>query len=182
MLEQLWASRYYVASNILAAGVNLLHVDTDSAFLSDPYALLKQPPLSMFSLLILPETPANGGMWYAQNTSAGSGAARTWLQARGPMLPGKIGAADAEEEARRGAFASWAARPGSEHQFIECISLSRSEFSVQRVVETNFSLLLREWEGKTRPGLARNFDVCWPTVGRRTRLGTAILDLLTPRK
>ena len=77
-------------------------------------------------------------------SSAGSGAARSWLQARGPMLPGKIGAADAEEEARRGAFPSWAARPGSEHQFTECISLSQSEFSVQRVVETNFSLLLRE--------------------------------------
>ena len=77
VLEQLWASRYHVAAQILATGVNLLHVDTDSVFLSDPYELLKRPPLSHTSLLILPETPANGGMWYAQNTSKGTGAA--WI-------------------------------------------------------------------------------------------------------
>ena len=69
------ASRYHVAASILATGVNLLHVDTDSAFLSDPYALLKSAPLNEISKIILPEAPANGGMWYAQNTSKGSGAA-----------------------------------------------------------------------------------------------------------
>jgi len=71
VLEQLWASRYHVAAQILAAGINLLHVDTDSAFLSDPYALLKSPPLSRMNFVFLPEAPANGGMWYAQNTTAG---------------------------------------------------------------------------------------------------------------
>ena len=74
VLEQLWASRYHVAAQILATGVNLLHVDTDSTFLSDPYPLLKRPPIAQVSLLILPETPANGGMWYAQNTTRGTGA------------------------------------------------------------------------------------------------------------
>ena len=58
VLEQLWASRYHVAAQILAAGVNLMHVDTDSIFLTDPYALLKAPPLDAISLLILPEAPA----------------------------------------------------------------------------------------------------------------------------
>ena len=68
-------SRYHVAARVLGTGVNLLHLDTDSTFLSDPYVQLKAAPLAQFSLLILPEAPANGGMWYAQNTSRGSGAA-----------------------------------------------------------------------------------------------------------
>ena len=51
-----------------------MHMDTDTAILSDPYALLKAPPLDQMNLIILPEAPINGGMWYAQNTSADSGA------------------------------------------------------------------------------------------------------------
>ena len=74
VIEQLWATRYHVAAQILASGVNLLHIDTDVAILADPYALLKQPPFASQNLVILPETPANGGMWYAQNTSDGAGA------------------------------------------------------------------------------------------------------------
>ena len=74
VIEQLWATRYHVAARLLAAGVNLLHIDTDAAILSDPYALLKVPPMASQSLIILPETPANGGMWYAQNTTDGAGA------------------------------------------------------------------------------------------------------------
>ena len=74
VIEQLWAARYYVCGKILSAGVNLLHVDTDAAFLSDPYELLKTPPLSAHSLIVLPESPVNGGMWYAQNTQEGAGA------------------------------------------------------------------------------------------------------------
>ena len=74
VIEQLWATRYHVSARILAAGVNLLHIDTDAAILSDPYAMLKSPPMAGQNLVILPETPANGGMWYAQNTTDGTGA------------------------------------------------------------------------------------------------------------
>ena len=50
------------------------------------YAQLKAPPLAAVSLLILPETPANGGMWYAQNTERPPGKSsqvksRTWSRA-----------------------------------------------------------------------------------------------------
>ena len=34
VIEQLWASRYHVAGQILASGVKLLHIDTDAAVLS----------------------------------------------------------------------------------------------------------------------------------------------------
>ena len=44
VLEQLWTSRYHVAAQVLGAGVNVLHVDTDSAVLGDPYAQLKARP------------------------------------------------------------------------------------------------------------------------------------------
>ena len=75
VLEQLWASRYAVAGQILALGdINVLHIDTDSAILADPYAWLKTAPLAEQNLIILPESPINGGMWYAQNTTAGAGA------------------------------------------------------------------------------------------------------------
>ncbi len=77
VLEQLWTTRYHVAALLLGAGVNLLHMDTDSAVLSDPYAQLKAPPLREHSLVLLPESPANGGLWYAQNTRRGAGA--HWL-------------------------------------------------------------------------------------------------------
>ena len=51
VVEQLWATRYHVAAMILASGINLLHVDTDAAFLTDPYALLKAPPSKVPSKL-----------------------------------------------------------------------------------------------------------------------------------
>ena len=75
VLEQLWTTRYHVAGRLLGLGdVNLLHVDTDSAILSDPYAVLKSPPYGHQNLIVLAESPVNGGMWYAQNTSDGFGA------------------------------------------------------------------------------------------------------------
>lgn len=74
VLEQLWTTRYHTSALILAMGINLLHVDTDSVILSDPYAVVKSVPLATHSLIFLQEYPANGGMWYAHNTSAGTGA------------------------------------------------------------------------------------------------------------
>ena len=74
VLEQLWLSRYQAAARLLGAGVNVLHVDTDMALLRDPYLALKAPPLSEYSLVVLPEKPANGGLWYAQASARGAGA------------------------------------------------------------------------------------------------------------
>ena len=72
VLEQLWTSRYAVAGRLLALGqINLLHMDTDSAILADPYAVLKTAPLAAHNLIFVPELPINGGMWYAQNTTDG---------------------------------------------------------------------------------------------------------------
>ena len=71
--EVLWATRYFIAGRILARGdVSLLHIDTDTLLLTDPYPALKAAPAS---LLIVPEAhPANGGVWYAQRTGAGGAA------------------------------------------------------------------------------------------------------------
>lgn len=75
VIEQLWATRYHVAGRLLARHhVNILHLDTDTAILADPYTMLKSAPLAVANLILLKETPVNGGMWYAQNTSAGGGA------------------------------------------------------------------------------------------------------------
>ena len=74
-IEQLWATRYHIAALLLATGkVNIINMDTDTVILSDPYAILKAPPYADVNLILLLETPVNGGLWYAQNTRAGGGA------------------------------------------------------------------------------------------------------------
>jgi hypothetical protein len=73
-IEQLWATRCYVAGHLLTTGINVLYLDTDSIILSDPYAILKTPPYDAVNLVLLAEQPVNGGLWYAQNTAAGAGA------------------------------------------------------------------------------------------------------------
>lgn len=73
-IEQLWATRYYIAGQVLMTGSNMLYLDTDSVILSDPYAILKAPPYDDVNLVLLSESPVNGGLWYAQNTTAGAGA------------------------------------------------------------------------------------------------------------
>uniref|UniRef100_A0A7S4ETJ9 Nucleotide-diphospho-sugar transferase domain-containing protein n=1 Tax=Chrysotila carterae TaxID=13221 RepID=A0A7S4ETJ9_CHRCT len=72
--EQLWAIRYHVAARLLASRVNLLHMDTDTVIFNDIYTRLKRKPISDYSLILLPESPVNGGLWYAQHTSLDSGA------------------------------------------------------------------------------------------------------------
>ena len=74
VLEQLWLSRYQAAALLLGAGVNVLHVDTDMALLRDPYLALQAPPLSDYALIVLPEKPVNGGLWYGRATQRGHGA------------------------------------------------------------------------------------------------------------
>lgn len=44
------------------------------ALLRDPYLSLKAPPLSSYSLVVLPEKPVNGGLWYARASGRGRGA------------------------------------------------------------------------------------------------------------
>ena len=77
VLEQLYAMRYHVAGAILARGANVLFTDLDAVLLQDPYAQLKAAPLSGYNFIFTPDIgamPANGGLWYAQATTAGAGA------------------------------------------------------------------------------------------------------------
>ena len=72
-IEQLWTTRYAVAAQLLAAGANVLHVDTDSLLLADPYRALAAPPLAARALVFMFENPANGGTWYARSGAGGGG-------------------------------------------------------------------------------------------------------------
>ena len=44
------------------------------ALLRDPYLALKTPPLASYALVLLPEKPINGGLWYARASGRGRGA------------------------------------------------------------------------------------------------------------
>ena len=75
-----WASRC-PPSAIQSAGEQPSNDSTDStsspgsqALLRDPYLSLKAPPLSSYSLVVLPEKPVNGGLWYARASGRGRGA------------------------------------------------------------------------------------------------------------
>ena len=62
---------------LLAAGTNVLHVDTDSAVLGDPYAQLKAPPRATHSAP-LPCTFPLGALLTLRAPCAAQAACRSW--------------------------------------------------------------------------------------------------------
>ena len=52
------------------------------ALLRDPYLALKRPPLARYAMVVLPEKPVNGGLWYARASGRGRGAHWVMEEAR----------------------------------------------------------------------------------------------------
>ena len=59
---KLWASRWWVAHQLLRQGVSVLSLDTDAALFSDVYPLLHAPPLGAHDVLISKNGDASGSL------------------------------------------------------------------------------------------------------------------------
>lgn len=70
-----WTTRYWLITQCIERGLDVLMHDLDMVFHTDPYALFKSPPLSAAQLIVLPEGAMNGGLCYVQNASSKGAAA-----------------------------------------------------------------------------------------------------------
>ena len=59
---KLWASRWWLAHQLLRQGVSVLSLDTDAALFSDVYPLLHAPPLGAHDVLISKNGDASGSL------------------------------------------------------------------------------------------------------------------------
>ena len=59
---KLWASRWWVAHQLLRQGVSVLSLDTDAALFNDVYPLLHAPPLGAHDVLISKNGDASGSL------------------------------------------------------------------------------------------------------------------------
>ena len=76
-VELMWLQRHHYLGRAIAAGLNVLLLDSDVLLARDPYQYLKSPPFSGFQAIALSDSTGsakplhlNGGVWYIQNASA----------------------------------------------------------------------------------------------------------------
>ena len=77
VVEVMWLQRHHYVGRAIAAGLNLLLLDSDVLLSRNPYPYLKSPPLSEYEAVVQSDSTGgasplhlNGGVWYIQNAHA----------------------------------------------------------------------------------------------------------------